>query len=621
MKKVFLDDLPKKLGIGINKNKEYIDWQNCIGHKIKFIYNNFKGEVEIIEYFKNNYRIYINYNNNYYNISTSNFINCKIGKILNINTNKYRSIHKYEIDDIIKTKTGEIKIIEKIRMERKGYKYKCMKCGNIDKLSENEIINGIGCNVCSGKKVLKGINDLWTTHPYIAKLLKYPNNGYELSFGSGKSEIFICPNCKYEKSYTISNITNKHFSCPRCSDGKSYPEKFAFNLLEQLDLDFIPEYNPDWIKPRRYDFYFELNNKGYILEMDGRLGHGYKNSISGQTPEESKAIDDYKDMKAKENGIEVIRIDCEKRNYIKFNILNSILNSLFDLSKINWDTIESFALSSRVKEACDYWNNGIKNAKDIGVIMRISRTTSINYLKQGVELGWCDYNPKIAMIENSRVVGKNKGVAIIQLSLKGDYINEFESAAEAERQLGIFHTCIGDCCNDKAKSAGEYVWMYKKDYENNKTVPYDSIHINFKKIIVQLSLNNELLSVFNGIHEASNKIGIEFTNISACCNKKRIIAGGYKWMFIEDYELNINNLDNYFNLLKYKNNKCVKSVVQLSLNDEFIKEWNSINEAQRELNIRNITSCCKGKYKSAGKFKWMYKSDYEKHIEDKNNIA
>jgi len=622
MKKIFLDDLPRKLGLGANKNKECIDWENSIGQKIKYIYNNFEGEIVIVNYNKEKYKLYINHNNDNYSISTSNFLNCKIGKILNINKNKYRSIHKYEVDDIIETRISKIKILEKIRLDRKGYRYECIECGNIDNISEDNIDNNIGCNVCAGKKVLKGVNDIWTTHPEIAKMLKYSERGHELSYGSGKSEIFICPNnCGYEKEYKISTIL-KGFSCPKCGDGLSYPNKFAFNLLEQLNLDFTPEYNPKWIKPKKYDFYFEFDNKKIILEMDGRLGHGYDNNISNLTAEESQAIDDYKDMKAKENGIEVIRIDCYKREYIKNNILNSRLNELFNLSKIDWDIIYKFALSSRVKEACDYWNNGIINAKEIGNIMKLSRGTIIGYLKQGTKFNWCDYDSKTEMTKNGKINGKNKGIPVIQLSLKGEYIAEFESASEAEKQIGIFHTCIIRCCNDKGKTAGEFVWMTKKDYENNKYIPYDNININnIKKRIVQLSLNNEFISDYNSIHEASNKTNIEITNISNCCNNKRITAGRYKWMFIKDYESNVNNLDNYFNKLKYKNNNCVKSVVQLYLNNEFIKEWNSINEAQNELKIKNITECCQNKRKTAGKFKWMYKEDYEKYIEDKNNIA
>lgn len=56
-----------------------------------------------------------------------------------------------------------------------------------------------------------------------------------------------------------------------------------------------------------------------------------------------------------------------------------------------------------------------------------------------------------------------------------------------------------------------------------------------------------------------------------------------------------------------------KPVIQYSLNNEFIKEWNSYNLAAKELNLNNvaINRCLLGKTKTSGKYKWKYKK-YEK---------
>ena len=47
----------------------------------------------------------------------------------------------------------------------------------------------------------------------------------------------------------------------------------------------------------------------------------------------------------------------------------------------------------------------------------------------------------------------------------------------------------------------------------------------------------------------------------------------------------------------------------MDLNEVFIKTWNCINDAYRELNVNgvHITSCCKGRRKTAYGFKWKYK--------------
>ena len=57
-----------------------------------------------------------------------------------------------------------------------------------------------------------------------------------------------------------------------------------------------------------------------------------------------------------------------------------------------------------------------------------------------------------------------------------------------------------------------------------------------------------------------------------------------------------------------KSSTSKKSVIQMNLNNEIIKIWNSIADAQKELKIRHISDCCSnnGTYKTAGGYKWKY---------------
>lgn len=52
-----------------------------------------------------------------------------------------------------------------------------------------------------------------------------------------------------------------------------------------------------------------------------------------------------------------------------------------------------------------------------------------------------------------------------------------------------------------------------------------------------------------------------------------------------------------------------KSINQYNLNDEFIREWESITKASNELNIcyNSISLCCRNKRKKGGGFKWSFK--------------
>jgi hypothetical protein len=114
----------------------------------------------------------------------------------------------------------------------------------------------------------------------------------------------------------------------------------------------------------------------------------------GQNILEQISIDNEKDGLAKEQGYYVIRIDCKisDMEYIKNSILTKKdMSKLFDLDKINWNKCHEFACSSRIKEACNLWNNGTTDIKQIAKIMNMHCGTINKYLKQGYFLKWCDY--------------------------------------------------------------------------------------------------------------------------------------------------------------------------------------------------------------------------------------
>lgn len=53
-----------------------------------------------------------------------------------------------------------------------------------------------------------------------------------------------------------------------------------------------------------------------------------------------------------------------------------------------------------------------------------------------------------------------------------------------------------------------------------------------------------------------------------------------------------------------------KPVIALTLDGNFYGEFESIKVAEQQLNTSNISAVCRGVKKSAGGFKWMYKSEY-----------
>jgi len=86
----------------------------------------------------------------------------------------------------------------------------------------------------------------------------------------------------------------------------------------------------------------------------------------------------------------------------------------------------------------------------------------------------------------------------------------------------------------KGLQSGDKHPMYGKKH-NDKTKKKLSEHFSLK--IVQLSLNNEFIQIWDSIKKAQEGINIK-NGISNCCQGKQKTAGGYKWKYLEDYERN-----------------------------------------------------------------------------------
>ena len=92
--------------------------------------------------------------------------------------------------------------------------------------------------------------------------------------------------------------------------------------------------------------------------------------------------------------------------------------------------------------------------------------------KQLIEMGLYFKRPAVELIfvtrsmhskmhrEQRENVGKKCSIPILQLTKSGEFINEWPSAHEAERQLEIAPQSICQCCKGRKKSAGGYVWRY-----------------------------------------------------------------------------------------------------------------------------------------------------------------
>lgn len=477
VRKVFLDDLPRwKEG----KNKGSINWPQTVGCKVSGVYEGLEFEVEIINYLKQNNKnkLILKYlDKDEFKIQIDNFKDCKLGKLLGKITNDF----KVEIGQMFKDSKRNIIIIDRAYksnkrcQNQKWYKYRCLKCKYDEGwIIENSLIQlKNGCSCCDNKTVLEGVNSI-VANKETHWMIKFFLGGYEeaklYTAKSNKSIKPMCCDCGRikDKEIKVSDIYKNHSIGCSCSDGQSYPFKFMFNVLEQLKIKFKTEYSPKWIKPKRYDFYFELNNIKYIVEMDGGF-HNKTNTITGQTAEESKKIDNYKDKTAFEHGIEVIRIDCFESDleYIKNNILKSKLAGILSLTQIKWEQVEEFSVKSLVKIICEIkHNNTDMTTTEIANMTNLSVNTIRRYLKKGTKIwGWVKYDPKEEM---RRMAKKNvkysyKPIEIFKDDISlGRFENMIDLENQSEEKFGVKLSSknIPSVCKGKIKLYKGYAFKY-----------------------------------------------------------------------------------------------------------------------------------------------------------------
>lgn len=406
MRKYFLEDF-------YHADKS-ISYKRSVGNTIRFICDGINGSFEVVDYVYDKdtekESILINYQGENSWLKARNIRNNFFPFVKNkAIRNKLPKINfKYEIGENIVDENRDIKIIKKYSENRdtirngktytkrlKYYDFYCNTCGytNNHVVEESLCHQNSGCPCCSHKITVTGINDLTITDPW---MIPYFQGGYEeaklYTAYSNKKVTMICPDCKKTKIVQISKLKQHQTISCSCGDGYSYPEKFFLALLNQTDVNYDFQKNFDWcvfynhFKNKevtgRYDFYIESLN--LIIETDGSW-HKNDNTLSGQSKEESMFIDNEKDKLASINGFKVIRIDCSvsSKDYISNSLKHSILNEYFDLSGVDYEECNMYAMSNLRKCVVDeYKNDNALTATDLSMKHKISTATICTWLRR-----------------------------------------------------------------------------------------------------------------------------------------------------------------------------------------------------------------------------------------------
>ena len=219
--------------------------------------------------------------------------------------------------------------------------------------------------------------------------------------------------------------------------------------------------------------------------------------------------------------------------------------------------------------------------------------------------------------DNSAVVlaAKKRVKKILQYDLDGNLLKIWDSVKDASKELNIEISSLSNAasCTGKKTCCGfQWSWVgedktYRQKIKPIKTAKQRIVEAKYKSVI-EYDLNGNFIKEWSSIKEASQTLKISHTHISACCLGKRTTAGKFQWKYKGDEQRIIKNIGSSdFRIRKARS----KPVLQYSLNGEFIKEWETLTSAEKELKISGISLCANGKILTAGESQWKFKEDGE----------
>lgn len=423
---------------------------------------------------------------------------------------------------------------------------------------------------------------------------------YKVTYGSGKLIWWLCSNCDSSYDMTINQRVLQKQNCPYCAGYRVNQTNSLATLNPQLASQWHPTLNGE-LTP--HDVTSGSHRKVWWI---GDCGHEWESGIDNRNQGRGCPYCNGKKILIGFNDIWTTNPDLAS---LLVNPEDGYKYMQYSNKKVNWkcsecgETIKNKTIA-KINEhglSCPSCADGFSFPEKVmyHLLNEVEVTFEIQKTFEWAKDKRYDfYIPLLNTIIETH--GKQhyeeqgrKGARTLKEEQENDKLKR-----ELAIQNGIEDYIVIDC------RKSELEWI-KDNILNSRISEIFNLHeINW--INISKKSNTSLIkivcdlwdSVNNNVAYMSNKLSLSENTVV----KYLKIGSELGWCDYNAKEEIVKSINK--RIIKFS-----KKVIQLDMQGEELKVWNSIKEASVNLNIdrSSISACCRGRYITVGGFKWKYK--------------
>lgn len=216
---------------------------------------------------------------------------------------------------------------------------------------------------------------------------------------------------------------------------------------------------------------------------------------------------------------------------------------------------------------------------------------------------------------------------VLQFSLDGEFIKEWESIVEIENSMQCHESGIRQCCYGKYRQSAGYMWKFRDDFEEipqridpvreKKKRPFPTLTAEqvekgkrilrekYARSVVQFGFDGAYVAKFTSIEDAALSVNGDAASICNACKHERLkSAYGFQWRYTDEIDDPCGGIAPY--TIEYGPKK---TVLQYTKDGQFVREWNSVQDAANYFQVKRNTiyMALSGRKQYVRGFMWQYK--------------